>query len=78
MPRFYLDYATTASSLGSGSGKLLLALASTVILGSGSRETRDHIFSHDSGIRLITRPTINCYTVAILKAPLNNPQKNTQ
>jgi hypothetical protein len=34
------------------SGKLLLALASTVILGSGSCGTHEHIFlSHDSGSR---------------------------
>lgn len=32
-------------------GKLLMAVANTVILGSGSLETRDHILlSHDSGI----------------------------
>jgi hypothetical protein len=36
---------------GGRSDKLLLGFASTVILGSESRGTRDHIFmSHDSGI----------------------------
>jgi hypothetical protein len=35
-----------------GSGKLLLATASTVILGSGSRGTHEHTFlSHDSDSR---------------------------
>jgi hypothetical protein len=38
-----------------GSGKLLPTLASTVILGSGSRGTEDHIFlSPDSGSRATT------------------------
>jgi hypothetical protein len=40
-----------------GSGKLLLALGSTVILDSGSRGTHDHIFlSHDSGSLATTSP----------------------
>jgi hypothetical protein len=42
-----------------GTGKLLLDLASRVILGSESRETHDHIvFCHDSGSR--ATPLVYC------------------
>jgi hypothetical protein len=49
------------------SDKLLLALASTVILSSGSRETHDHIFlSHDSGNRAILPPCCLCVPLNFL------------
>jgi hypothetical protein len=56
------------------SGKLLLALASTVILGSESRWTHDHILlSHDSGSRAtLTHSHISLGKVHSLSCPHEN------
>jgi hypothetical protein len=67
-PILHSFYHPTLYSLGR-SNKLLMALVSTVILGSEFRGTHDHILlSHESGI-----VQLFCI-VSILKESLNNPQ----